>query len=120
MQSDRVKLLNLDLSACLFELSLESLSVVLADSLFDSLGSAVNQSLSFLQTETGSLTNSLDDSDLVAAGRLQDNIELSLLFLSSACISNRTCNCNSSSSGNAELILYRMYEISKLEDGESL
>ena len=93
----KCKLLEFDLSACLFELSLESLSVVLRDAFLDSLGSAVNNSLSFLQTKTGSLTDSLDDSDLVAAGSLQDNVELGLLFLSSACISNRTGNYNASS-----------------------
>ena len=113
------KLLEFDLSASLFELSLESLSVVLGNCFLDSLGSAVNNSLSFLQTKTGSLTDSLDDSNLVAAGSLQDNVKLSLLFLSSACISSRTGNCNSSGSGYAELILYSVYEICELENCEA-
>ena len=115
----QVKLLDLDLSAGSGELLFESLSVVLADAFLNSLGSLVNNSLSFLQAETGSLTNSLDDSDLVAAGRLQDNVKLGLLFFSSS-LGNRAGNGYGSSGGYAELILYSVYEICELEDCEGL
>ena len=114
-----IKLFDLDLSACLFELSLDRVSIVLRDAFLNSLGAAVNQSLSFLQTETGDLTNNLDNSDLTGTRGLQDNVKLSLsssLFNSSS----RTCNRNSSSSGYAELILYSVYEICELEHCEGL
>ena len=63
----KVKLLNLDSCACLFELSLSSLSVVSRNLLLNSLGSAVNELLSFLQAKAGDLTDSLDDVDLSSA-----------------------------------------------------
>ena len=117
---ESIKLLNLDLSAGSGELLLESLSVVLGDRFLNGLRSLVNESLSFLQTKTGDLADSLDDGDLVSAGGLQDNVELSLLFLSSTGVGNRTGNGNSSGGGNAELILNSVYEISELENCESL
>ena len=89
------ELLELYLSACAFELLLHSLSVFLRSLLLNSLGSAVNESLSFLQTKTCDLTNSLDNSDLVAACALQDYVKLGLLS-SSGSVSSGACNCNSS------------------------
>ena len=44
-----VKLLNLNLSASLFQLLLDVVSLSLGDLLLDSLGSAINDSLSLLQ-----------------------------------------------------------------------
>ena len=101
-----------------FELLLNSLSILLGYLLLNSLGSAVYESLSFLQTETGDLTNSLDDSDLVAADALQDNVKLSLLNLSSSSL-NRTCNSNSCSSGYAKLVLYSVNQLGELKNGEA-
>lgn len=83
----KVKLLNLDSCACLFELSLSSLSVVSRNLLLNSLGSAVNELLSFLQAKAGDLTDSLDDVDLSSAGRSKDNVELGLLLSSSSAAS---------------------------------
>ena len=112
------KLFHLYLSACAFELSLNSLSILLGYLLLNSLGSAVYESLRFLQAKTGDLTNRLDDSDLVAACALQDNVELGLLSLSSSSL-NRTCNCNSSSSGYAKLVLNSVNQLGELENGEA-
>ena len=47
-----IKLLDLDLSASLFQLLLDVLSLSLGSLLLDSLGSAVNDSLSLLQAQT--------------------------------------------------------------------
>ena len=46
-------------SASLSQLSLQSLGIVLRNAFLDVLGSAVNQSLGFLQTQAGSLTDNL-------------------------------------------------------------
>ena len=56
-----VKLLNLNLSASLFQLLLDVVSLSLGDLLLDSLGSAINDSLSLLQAQTGDLLNDLDE-----------------------------------------------------------
>ena len=74
-------------SASLSQLSLQSLGIVLRNAFLNVLGSAVNQSLGFLQTQAGSLTDNLDHGDLVGAGSLQNNIKLSLLLSSGATLS---------------------------------
>lgn len=76
------KLLQFDLSASLGELRLKSLSVVLGNAFLNGLRSLVNHSLSFLQAQAGSFLNNLDNVDLVCASRLQNNVELGLLFSS--------------------------------------
>ena len=113
-----VELFHLYLCTGSFELFLNSLSILLGYLLLNSLGSAVYESLCFLQAETGDLANSLDDSNLVAANALQDNVKLSLLSLSSSSL-NRTCNSNSSSSGYAKLVLYSVNQLRELENGEA-
>ena len=95
-----VKLLNLNLSASLFQLLLDVVSLSLGDLLLDSLGSAINDSLSLLQAQTGDLLNDLDDLHLGSASLSQDDVELGLLFLSgsssatSACRGNRGVDVN--------------------------
>ena len=74
-----VKLLNLNLSASLFQLLLDVVSLSLGDLLLDSLGSAINDSLSLLQAQTGDLLNDLDDLHLGSASLSQD---LSLIHIS--------------------------------------
>lgn len=113
-----VELFHLYLCTGSLELLLNSLSILLGYLLLNSLGSAVYESLCFLQAETGDLANSLDDSNLVAANALQDNVKLSLLSLSSSSL-NRTCNSNSSSSGYAKLVLYSVNQLGELENGEA-
>ncbi len=77
------ELFHLYFCTCSFELLLNSLCILLGYLLLNSLGSAVYESLCFLQAKTGDLANSLDDSNLVAANALQDNVKLSLLNSSS-------------------------------------
>ena len=104
-----LKLFNFNNSANFFKLSLCSLSIFLGNSFLDSLGSAVNSSLSFSKAETCKLTNNLNNLDLFSANFLKDNVELGLLFFSScACVSYGTCYCNSCSGGYAKLFFYRM------------
>ena len=112
------ELFNLNLSACFFELRLDGVSLILGNLFLDGLRATVNQRLSFLQTETGDLANNLDNSDLTGARGLQDNVELSLSSSSACACISRTGNSNSSGGGYAELILYSVYEICKLENCE--
>lgn len=116
----KVKLFNLDSCACLFELSLSSLSVVSRNLLLNSLGSAVNELLSFLQAKAGDLTDSLDDVDLSSAGRSKDNIELGLLLGSSSAALSGSSNSNSGSSGNAVSLLNSGDELGKLDNGKGV
>ena len=116
----KVKLLNLDSCACLFELSLSSLSVVSRNLLLNSLGSAVNELLSFLQAKAGDLTDSLDDVDLSSAGRSKDNVELGLLLSSSSAALSGSSNSNSSSSGNTVSLLNSGDELGKLDNGKGV
>ena len=57
-------LLKFDLSASLFELSLDFLSFSLRSAFLDSLRSSLNELLSFLKTKTANVLNSLDNSHL--------------------------------------------------------
>ena len=116
----KVKLLNLDSCACLFELSLSSLSVVSRNLLLNSLGSAVNELLSFLQAKAGDLTDSLDDVDLSSAGRSKDNVELSLLLSSSSAALIGSTNSNSRSSGKTVSLLNSGDELGKLDNGKGV
>lgn len=75
-----LKLLKLNLSACLFELLLDLLSVLLGSALLDILGSALNEVLSLLKAETGDLTNSLDNVELLSAEGLKNYVEFCLFF----------------------------------------
>ena len=115
-----IKLLNLNLSACSLELLLDGVSLILGNLLLNSLGSAVYESLRFLQAETCDLTNNLDNADLAGACALEDNVKLGLYSRSSSAAVNGTCNSNCSSSAYTKLILYSVYELGKLENGEAL
>ena len=57
-------LLEFNLSASLFELSLDFLSFSLRSAFLDSLRSSFNELLSFLKTKTANVLNSLDNSHL--------------------------------------------------------
>ena len=81
--SGKTVLLDDDLCAGSFELFLGSLCGVLGNLLEDGLRSALDEILGFLQAEAGNdLTDDLDDLDLLVASRLEDDVELVLLFSS--------------------------------------
>ena len=72
--SEEVQLLDLDLSASLGQLLLDVLSLSLGDLLLDSLGSANDDSLSFLQAQTGDLLHQLDDCLLYTSPSPRDGL----------------------------------------------
>ena len=59
-----VRLLQLDLGASLFQLSLQSLGVLLGSTLLQGLGSALDSSLGLGQALAGDLADNLNDLDL--------------------------------------------------------
>ena len=95
------KLLQLYSCTSSLELALQILSVSLGYAFLYRSRSAINQSLSFLQAETSSLTNSLDYVDLACASVLQNYIELGLL--SSSAASSRSSSSNSYRSSSQEI-----------------
>ena len=68
-------LLELDRSAGICKLLLHLLGIVLGDGFLDGLGSAIDEVLCFLESETGEFTNDLDDVDLVGACSGENDIE---------------------------------------------
>ena len=81
LSSMEVRLLQLDLGASLFQLSLQSLGVLLGSTLLQGLGSALDSSLGLGQALAGDLADNLNDLDLgsgVEAG--QDHVEGGLLL----------------------------------------
>src|ERR1035437_358792 len=86
------KLLDCDFSSGSLELLSCSVCVFLGNVLFDSLRCAVNNVLSFFETETCQLTNNLDNSNLSCAGGLKDDCEFCLLFFNyCSCAASRCC-----------------------------
>ena len=67
-------------SASLFELCLGILSGVLLGSLENNLRCLLDESLSLAQAQAGELAHNLDDLDLLVASRLENDVELVLLF----------------------------------------
>ncbi len=100
-------LLKLNFSTSLLKLSLDRLGLFLGDTLFNSLGSTVNESFSVAQRKTGEVLNDLDNLKFCLTGGLQNHVESRLLGGSSlACASSGSCNGNSGSSRlNAILLL---------------
>ena len=119
LESLKLRLLEFDLSAGSFELLLEVFSFSLGSAFLNSLGSAFDEVLGFLQAEAGDFTNSLNNGDLVRADFRQNDVEFGLLFSSrgSSATSSRS-NCNSgSSSGNTELFFHHLDEFADFENG---
>ena len=113
-----VNLFQLNGSANLSQLSLQSLSVSGGHCFLNGSGSAVNDSLSFLQTQAGSLTNGLDYLNLVGANIGQHNIKLGLLVSSSgATLSGSSCNGDCGSS-NAKGLFDCFLELFKLQNAQ--
>ena len=114
------KLLKLNSCANFVKLILDLFSFFLANGLFKSLGSAVNNSLCISKTKAGDLTNNLDNLNLLCASFLKNNLKLGLLFSGSSATSSRSCNCNSSSGRNAKLLFNSLNELRKLKYSKSL
>ena len=115
------KLLDLDGSAGGNQLLLEFLGIFLGDALLDVLRATLDQSLRFLQTQTGDLADDLDDAQLLVAETGQNNVKLGLLLSGrSGSGSGAAGNSNGSSSGNAELLLDSLDQLIELQNGQSL
>ena len=110
-------LLEFDSSACCFQLSLELFSLSLGCAFLESLGSSLNSFLSFLEGETASVLDSLDNVHLSIAEGYENNIKFSLLSLSGSCAC-RACCCYYCC--NAEFLLDSVNEFCEFENGESL
>ena len=103
-----LSLLKLDGSAGFGKSRLNLLSFVLGNALFDRLRSCLNEILCVLQTQTRDLTDCLDDVQLLCAEACKDNVELGLLLSCGSCC------------GYTELLLNRLQEIGKLQNGQRL
>ena len=107
----KVKLLEFNLCASLFELSLESFSVSSWNCFLNSLRSVINDFLSFLKAKTCCFTNSLDNLNLVCAYFCKYYVKL-CLFVSCCCATLcRCCYCYCCCSAYAEFFFYCSYEL---------
>ena len=89
-----MKLLNFNFCASSLELLSDLVSLFLGDTLFESLGSCLNEVLSILKTKAGELTDNLDNVELGSACCLKDNVKLGLLLCcGSCCCAGSGCNC---------------------------
>ena len=113
------KLLNFNSCACSLKSCLESFGFFLGSTGLNSLGSTLNEFLSFLKTETCSLTNCLDNIELLSAEVLEDNVKLCLFFSCGSCCA-ANCNCCNRSSGYAEFLFESLYKVSYFEDSKCL
>ena len=117
----RLKLLNFNSCACCLESCLNCLSVILGYAFLNSLGSALNEVLSVLKSETGDLTNCLDNVELLSAEVLEDYVELGLLLSCGSCCACYCCACSCYGSCRyTELLLDCLYEVVELENSECL
>ena len=102
-------------------MSLDLLSFFLGNAFLNRLGATLNHVLSFLQTQTGDLTDNLDNAQLLVAETSQDYVELGLLFNSGSSSSSAcTSNSNGSSSRYAELLFNSLYKLIELKDRKRL
>ena len=101
-------LLELYLSAYLFESFLESLSGSFVNAFLNVRRSSVYDVLSLFEAETGLLLNGLNNLELVSTCALENYVERGLLLnsLSSSAASSRSSNCNSCSSRLNSVLLF--------------
>ena len=89
-----VQLFEFNSCACFLDLSLESLCVSSGNSLFDGLGSRVNDLFCLFQAETCCFLNSLNNLNLVRANICKNNIKFGLFFCCSGTAVCRSGNSN--------------------------
>ena len=80
LESLKLRLLEFDLSAGSFELLLEVFSFSLGSAFLNSLGSAFDEVLGFLEAEAGDFANSLNHGDLVGTNVSENDVEFGLFF----------------------------------------
>jgi hypothetical protein len=74
------RLLDFDLTACIFDLLLDLFRFILRNAGFDLCRYALNERLGVLKSEPGDTAHSLDDTDLLFTEIGENDIEFSLLF----------------------------------------
>ena len=116
LDEQQVNLLDLDLCASFLEFGSDLLGLVLGDAFLEVLRSAIDEFLGFLQAQAGQSTDDLDDSDLVCAAFLQDDVELGLLFSGLSRSGSGSSN-SGSGSGDTEGLFESMDKLGQLEDG---
>src|SRR5699024_10456258 len=108
----------------LFELGLGGVGVLLLDTLEDGLGGLVHERLGLLQTEGGQAAHLLDDGDLRAAGRLEDDVEIGLLLLLGGGLATAGCGTlgdgHGGGGGDVEDLLELLHELRELDEGHLL
>ena len=95
---DQLKFLNLlqgYSSTSFLELRLHFLCLVLCNAFLDRRRCALDELLSLFQAKTSDVADSLDNSDLVSASVLQDNVKFSLLFSGRSSTSSRAGHTSS-------------------------
>ena len=78
--SEKTELLQFDYCSGFFDLLLHLFGFFLCYAFFDGLGCAVNEFLSFFESEAGELLHELHHGELVGAAALKDHVEAGLLF----------------------------------------
>jgi hypothetical protein len=114
------ELLEGNAGASFFELCNSLLGCFLGDAFENSLGSAVNQVLGFLEAQGSDCAYFLDHCDLLVARVLQDDVEFGLLcFFFSSAAAGGASNCNRGC-GNFEGLFEELDELGELDDGQFL
>src|SRR4051794_28824627 len=115
LQSSR--LLQLDLRASLFELSLDLVGFVLVHAFLDRLWRAFDEILGFLEAQACDGADFLDDLDLLLASTGENDGELGLLFRrsGSSAATRRTGHRDSGGSGNAPLFFEQLCQFGSFE-----
>src|SRR6185312_1046632 len=116
-----VRLLQFNLGASLFELSLELVGLFLVHAFLDRLGRAFDEVLGFLEAQAGDGADFLDDFDLLVAGSGENDREVGLLFSrsSSSAATRGTGNRHGGSSGHAPLFFEELCEFGSFEHGQA-
>ncbi len=105
--------------AYFLELSCHSFSFCLGEAFLNGVGSAVNEFLSFLETETGELLNELNHFEFLSTSGFEDYIERSLFLNSCTCSGGTCCNSYSSSGGfDTVFVLEDLSEFVNFLNGE--
>jgi hypothetical protein len=107
--------------ALLFQLGLDRRGLVLRNAGLHRLRRAVDEILRFLEAQAGDLADHLDDLDLLAAGVLQQDVELGLLFRGRSRRRAATTRGRSAHRGrgdrHVELRFEGIDQLGELEDG---
>src|SRR5680860_678959 len=111
------KLLQLDTRACIFELLLDLLGLVLRHAFLDRLGRTLDEVLGFLEAEAGNSPNLFNNVDLLGTYRRQDDVELGLFlgYRGFAATSTRGHHGHRRRGGNAPLLFKHFGQVGRLE-----